>query len=324
MSRTTTQCLLAASAAMAAYCAPASVEGQGTAGAARAWVSGHGTDRAGCGSPTAPCRSLQYVHDNVVGDGGEIDILDPAGYGAVSITKAVSIVNDGVGTACVQATSGNAITINAGPSASVFLRGLNVDGVGAAGVNGIAFKGGAGFTVVNCVVRHFAQEGIVIQPPSGPVTFLIQDTIASDNNDAGILLGGNAWTSTAAISGIIARATVMNNKHGVYFDDHGDIVSNDNTGARVVIDDTDVSNNTQTGISLIGSLFVEVHGDLVVRNGESGLSLAPASHGVISRSMIIMNGLGTGFDIVNGGVLQSTGDNQYLEISGATSGWPLQ
>src|SRR5471030_1897688 len=93
----------------------------------RAWVSGHGVDQAGCGSPTAPCRSLQYAHDNIVA-GGEIDILDPAGYGAISISKAISVVNDGVGTAGVQATSGNAITINTPPGDSVYLSGLNIDG----------------------------------------------------------------------------------------------------------------------------------------------------------------------------------------------------
>src|SRR5476651_1134614 len=76
----------------------------------RAWVSGHGTDAAGCGAPVNPCRSLQYVHDHIIAAGGEIDVLDPAGYGAIAITKAVSIVNDGVGTAGVQATSGNAIS----------------------------------------------------------------------------------------------------------------------------------------------------------------------------------------------------------------------
>ncbi|WP_158818603.1 hypothetical protein [Methylocapsa sp. S129] len=67
----------------------------------RAWVSGHGADAAGCGAPASPCRSLQYVHDNIIAAGGEIDILDPAGYGAITITKALSIVNDGVGTAGV-------------------------------------------------------------------------------------------------------------------------------------------------------------------------------------------------------------------------------
>src|SRR5476649_372899 len=130
--------LLSTTAAAIAVCAIASpahaVVGN------RIWVSGHGVDHAGCGAPTAPCRSLQYAHDTL-NSGGEIDILDPAGYGAVTITKAISIVNDGVGTAGVQATSGSAITINAGAGQSVLLKGLNIDGLGSA-LNGIAFNSG--------------------------------------------------------------------------------------------------------------------------------------------------------------------------------------
>src|SRR5476649_892163 len=129
----------------------------------RVWVSGHGVDQAGCGAPTAPCRSLQYAHDNAVGAGGEIDILDPAGYGALTITKAISVVNDGVGTAGVQATSGNAITINAASGDSVYLSGLNIDGVRQQSLNGILFNSGADLTVTNCVVRHFSSDGIVLQ-----------------------------------------------------------------------------------------------------------------------------------------------------------------
>src|SRR5450432_1536929 len=92
----------------------------------RIWVSGHGTDAAGCGAATAPCRSLQFAHDSI-SPGGEVDILDPAGYGAINISKAISIVNDGVGTAGVQSAAGNAITVNAPVNDSVYLRGLNVD-----------------------------------------------------------------------------------------------------------------------------------------------------------------------------------------------------
>jgi hypothetical protein len=48
--------------------------------ASRAWVSGKGNDVAGCGAVTAPCRTPQYAFTNIVAAGGEIDILDPAGY----------------------------------------------------------------------------------------------------------------------------------------------------------------------------------------------------------------------------------------------------
>jgi hypothetical protein len=50
-------------------------------------------------------------------------VLDPPGYGTVTITKAISIVNDGVGVAAIGTSSGNAITINAGANDSVHLRG---------------------------------------------------------------------------------------------------------------------------------------------------------------------------------------------------------
>src|SRR5471030_3158614 len=131
---------------LAAVCGGAA--GSGDA-ATRAWVSGHGADSVGCGAPTTPCRSLQYAHDNAVAAGGEIDVLDPAGYGAVTITKALSIVNDGVGTAGVQATSGDAILINAGANDSIYLKGLNLDGVHLSGSSGISFANGGSLTVVD-------------------------------------------------------------------------------------------------------------------------------------------------------------------------------
>jgi hypothetical protein len=134
------------------------------AGVPRAWVSGHGTDASGCGAPTDPCRSLQYVHDNIINAGGEVDILDPAGYGTITISKAISIVNDGVGTAGIQAVSGNAVTINAGASDAVTLRGLNIDGLGT-GQNGIVFNSGANLTVVNCIIRHFVKDSQSFQLP---------------------------------------------------------------------------------------------------------------------------------------------------------------
>src|SRR5579883_2332429 len=92
----------------------------------RAWVSGHGADAAGCGAPTNPCRTFQFVLSNILAPGGEIDVLDPAGYGPMTINFAVNIINDGVGTAGVQqATAGqNAITINAGPNDKINLKGL--------------------------------------------------------------------------------------------------------------------------------------------------------------------------------------------------------
>src|SRR5450432_3031405 len=133
------------------------VGGPAWAASSRIWVSGHGVDQAGCGAPTAPCRSLQYAHDHIVA-GGEIDILDPAGYGAITITKSISIVNDGVGTAGVQATSGNAITINAGAGDRVYLRGVSIDREDGAAIEGVLLHAGKSLPIVNSVVRNLSVD----------------------------------------------------------------------------------------------------------------------------------------------------------------------
>jgi hypothetical protein len=97
------------------------------AGPNRTFVSGKGTDSGAC-PVTAPCRTFAFALTQTAA-GGEIDVLDPAGYGTVTITKAVSIVNDGVGVAGIQGVNG--VTINAGASDSVHLRGLTIEGLGS-------------------------------------------------------------------------------------------------------------------------------------------------------------------------------------------------
>src|SRR5437016_3814619 len=93
----------------------------------RVFVAAQGSDSNLC-TFAAPCRTFQRAHD-VVAANGEIDVLDPAGYGALTITKAISI--QGHGFAGIAAPSGNAITVNAAGAAVVNLRGLLIDGVGS-------------------------------------------------------------------------------------------------------------------------------------------------------------------------------------------------
>src|SRR5262252_2033674 len=79
----------------------------------RTFVSGSGNDANPC-SLAAPCRSFAGALAQT-SPGGEIAVLDTAGYGAVTIGKAVSIVNEEGVEAGVTATGGaDAITINAG------------------------------------------------------------------------------------------------------------------------------------------------------------------------------------------------------------------
>lgn len=280
--RCLTPALMAAS--LAAVClAPAAA----SAASNRVWVSGHGVDQAGCGAPAAPCRSLQYAHDNAVAAGGEIDILDPAGYGALSITKAVSIVNDGVGVAGVQATAGAAITIAAGAADSVYLRGLNIDGVLGQASDGIRFNSGRTLIVSNCVVRHFSNDGLLVQPASGTVSLFVTGSLFGENAN-----GVTVWPpsgSTAIILGTLDRVSAIRNAS------NGVLVLQPNSGTtslavvRSVLNDNPgwgmaIGSGGLSGVNLAATVD-ETHLDL---NG-TGLEVDARADLHLSRSTLNQN-----------------------------------
>src|SRR5262245_66228847 len=102
MTKCTPSLVIASMLAFALHAAPAQAQ-------SRVFVAAQGLDSNPC-TFAQPCRSFQKAHDTVVA-GGEIDVLDPAGYGAVLITKAISI--QGHGFAGLAVPSGDGITVNA-------------------------------------------------------------------------------------------------------------------------------------------------------------------------------------------------------------------
>src|SRR5437763_15362461 len=90
-----------------------------SAQATRTWVSGVGDDANPC-SRTAPCKTFAGAISKTAA-GGEIDALDPGGFGAVTITKSITI--DGGGTfASVLVSGTNGIVVSAGINDVVILR----------------------------------------------------------------------------------------------------------------------------------------------------------------------------------------------------------
>src|SRR5262245_35831283 len=159
---------------------------------ARTFVSAAtGNDANNCDRPT-PCRTFQVAHNTTLAN-GEITVLDPGGYGAVTITKTISIINDGVGEDGALVSGGaNGITISAGPSDAVSLRGLTVKGIGFGGGNGIVFNSGRSLTIENCSIRNLSGamnigNGIVFLP-TALSRLVISNTIVADNGQHGILI----------------------------------------------------------------------------------------------------------------------------------------
>jgi hypothetical protein len=95
--------------------------------ATRTWVSGVGDDVNPC-SRTAPCKTFQGAISKTAA-GGEISVLDPGGFGALTITKSLTI--DGTGQVSSILSSGtNGITINAAATDKVYLRNIDINGAG--------------------------------------------------------------------------------------------------------------------------------------------------------------------------------------------------
>jgi hypothetical protein len=191
----------------------------------RVFVSGAGLDTNPC-TVNQPCRTFQQAY-NTAADNGEIDVLDPAGYGPLTITHGISIQAHGFGG--ITAASGAAIDISVKTVDPVTLNGLVIDG-GGTGAVGINITSGLSVQILNSVVRHFG-FGIFDNATSDGANLLIEDTIVSDN-PAGILLTG---VNTHAM---LNRITVNNGlEYGV-----------NNTGFNMTIANSLISNISRNGI----------------------------------------------------------------------------
>lgn len=184
--------------------------------ATRTWVSGVGDDANPC-SRTAPCKTFAGAISKTAA-AGEINIIDPGGFGAVTITKSISIEADG-STAGVLASGTNGIVVNAGPNDVVVLRGLVIEGIGT-GLNGINFLAGGTLIVEDCTINNFSQRGINFAP-SGPSQLIVRRTRISNNlnsfNGGGILIKPGAGGSASAL---IEQVRLDRNLFGVRADDN--------------------------------------------------------------------------------------------------------
>jgi hypothetical protein len=193
-------------ASLAAILPVASAQAQ----APRTFVSAAGSDSNPC-SFAAPCRHFQAAV-NATTVGGEVDALDPAGYGPIIISHAITIEGQSWSYIAPPA-GGNGITINA-VSGNVAIRGVSLNGAGITGsTNGIVFNSGDSLTVTDCVVQNFGNDGIEYLPAAAS-NLSVSNTTAVNNGRNGIFVfpsGSGAvesvfnrvQTSTNADSGIV-------------------------------------------------------------------------------------------------------------------------
>src|SRR5215813_10629678 len=171
--------------------------------ATRTWVSGVGDDLNPC-SRTAPCKTYAGAISKTAKD-GEISTLDPGGFGAVTITKSITINGGGggAGYGSILASLVNGVVINITDvndvRKSVRLDWLNINGA-STGLDGIKFIAGNTLHVENTLIDGFTSDGIEVAPASGAVEAFITNTTIRNCAD-GIRMSTSAATLNVTVDG---------------------------------------------------------------------------------------------------------------------------
>jgi nitrous oxidase accessory protein NosD len=200
--------------------------------ATRTWVSGVGDDANPC-SRTAPCKTFAGAISKTA-TGGEINVLDPGAFGAVTITKSITISSEGF-EAGVLGSLVNGVIINATNTSDITLRGLDIEGIGN-GLTGIRVLAARSVSVEKCTIKGFTLFGIDFVPSSaaaGHVSQLnVTDTILRNNfgtNSGGIRVKpGTNTTAKVSIEGTVLR----NNQVGLKVEDNSSVTVTDTISAN--------------------------------------------------------------------------------------------
>jgi hypothetical protein len=205
------------------------------------WVAPDGSDSGTCVS-ASPCRTFAYAYTQTSVN-GSINVAASGSYGPLTISKAISIVADGVQAAILSGANGAAIKVQAPHTAVVSLRGLTIDMRGSAN-DGIAFVSGAALHVHGSTIRR-AARGISVAPASGIPEFYITDTTVSDTHGTDTAGIDVRPTGSASITVVLDRVRVENSEfHSILFNGFG------TTGViAATVSDSVSAGYGQTGIS---------------------------------------------------------------------------
>jgi hypothetical protein len=177
----------------------------------RTWVSGVGDDVNPC-SRTAPCKTFAGAISKTA-TGGEINCLDPGGFGSVTITKSITISCPSTGTAGITAAGVFGIIVNTPVGAEVLLEGLDIDGFvngTTPGTHGVRVLSATNVTIQKCSIRNFSQNGVDLNAPAGARVVIIDSLIVGNN--AGVAINGVAGATNVAV---VLRTLIDNNNFSV-------------------------------------------------------------------------------------------------------------
>jgi hypothetical protein len=278
----------------------------------RTFVASTGIDANPC-SLTQPCRTFAAAISKTLA-GGEVIVLDSAGYGPVTIAQSVTISAPAGVYAGISVFSGEGITVS-GPTIDVTLRGLTINGLG--GTTGINFANGASFVVDRCVISGFSQRAIV--QVSGRM--LVRDTLISGGAGQGIVAFSPATIERVTVTGVGGVGITVEGTSVSIRDSSIDGIGGDGLVALGSVPPTNVTldsvsiTGANNGIRVVSntastSAFVDVVRSRITTNGSSGIE-STASAGIalvhVTDSLVSLNFL-AGLLTTLGGEITASGN----------------
>lgn len=278
--------------------------------ASRTWVSGVGDDANPC-SRTAPCKTFPGAISKTAA-GGEINCLDPGGFGAVTITKSITIDCHEVFASILNAgTNGINIPFDNFTAVgevrkTVRLRNLNFNGFDS-GLIGISISGSAGTTgtevfIEDCMLDgDFGGSGVGIKDArSGGGQLHISNTTVRNMAQSGILVNPAAGGSSIKVS--VVNSRVGNCNFGIAV----------SQGAKVSIQNSVFASNTTAGIHAdnpgVGNTEINVDQCIVSNNTGNGFEATSPNSTIRVSNTVAMNN-GTLASNAGGGTVTSYGNN---------------
>jgi hypothetical protein len=239
-----------------AIAAPASAQ------ALRTWVSGVGDDANPC-SRTAPCKTLAGSIMKTAA-GGEINALDPGGYGAVTITKAITIDLTTIGSGGVLNASASGVNVSAGAGDDVVLRGLNINGAsqgGSAdcsygGLNGIEVLGARSVRIEDTTISRTRNAGIALTADNTNLSVLVNRVEIDNSCEHGI---NAAPVAGRTVDVMVRDSTITNAGTGVRA----------TAGAHAWLSGTTIFANA-LGVDPAGGVIDSLPGSSIVGNTVNG------------------------------------------------------
>jgi hypothetical protein len=281
------------------FAAPASAQ------ATRTWISGVGDDANPC-SRTAPCKTWAGAISKTA-SGGEIDCLDPGGFGSVTIVKSIildcaeggqagGILNSGVPGIIINDPNGGTT-----PTIKVVLRNINIDGAGVTvGTYAVRFLSGKSLMLQNVNINNQGTGGVPavsFEPSAASVgaTLVMSNVNISNTAPQDPTVGSAVKLQSVggvAVTGVLDHVTITDSAFALDAEDGATVtVTNSNlsnsfrgvhassvsAAATVVnLDGVTIANNSNFGIAAVGTAKVRMANSALYNNA-GGLKIAPTA-----------------------------------------------